>query len=103
MPTCVPFPLNTSLCGEFEASLMKLIVPGEVPALFGANVTLNEMLWPAGTVRGNTTPLTEYPSPLQSADLTVTLEFPALRIPGMVAFSPTGTFPKFNLLGDTAS
>jgi hypothetical protein len=63
-----------------SASLRKLIFPAELPVRLGEKVILKGTLWPARTVRGKTIPLTEYPSPLQSADVTVMVESPAVRV-----------------------
>jgi hypothetical protein len=99
----IPLALKASRFGEFDASLRKLIFPEELPPFCGAKVTVKETLCPAATVSGNAIPLTEYPSPFQSADVTVTRELPALSVPVLVALSPTATLPKSRLEGDTTS
>ena len=96
-------PLRTCDPGEFEALLTKLMLPGEFPAVCGANVTVKGIGCPAGNTTGKLIPLTEYPSPLHAADDTVTLALVAVRVPGNALLSPTSTLPKFIEEGDTAS
>jgi hypothetical protein len=48
-------------------------------------------------------PLTEYPDPIHDADETVTSAVDADRVPASDELLPTGTLPKFNVEGDTAS
>jgi len=47
--------------------------------------------------------MTVNPSPLQSAEVTVILELPAVNWPIWVFHVPTVTFPKVSLAGETAS
>src|SRR5690348_12178131 len=100
---CVALAVRAMVCGEFEASLRKLIFPTEFPAFCGAKVTAKETLCPAATLTGKVIPLTENPSPFQSAEVTATPASPAVMVPVMVDFCPTGTWPKLKLTGDTAS
>src|SRR6185503_11558325 len=97
----VPLPLKTAW-GEFSALLTNLILPETCPAVCGANVTLKVALWPAGTVKGNTMPAIENPGPPQSAELTVILVSPAVRVAVRPFLVPTVTLPKSSVAGDTA-
>ena len=78
---CVPVPVNVWVRGESTALLTKDIVPGALPAVCGAKVTVYWMLFPAFTVNGNVTPLTEYPSPFHAAEDTVTSAPLADKVP----------------------
>ena len=62
----------------FEALLVRVTLPEGVPAVVGANTTLNDLLAPAARVRGNVNPLTLNPAPLAVACEIVTLEPPLL-------------------------
>ena len=53
-----PVPLSETVAGEFGALLTRLMEPFKVPALVGANVALNEVLFPAATFAGVANPLT---------------------------------------------
>jgi hypothetical protein len=86
-----------------EALLTKEILPGELPAAGGVKVTVYCALWPAATLIGKVTPLTEYPDPLHDADETVTSAVEAERVPVNEEVAPTVTLPKLNVDGDTAS
>src|SRR6185436_7621727 len=57
---------------------------------------------PAGTVKGNTMPAIENPGPPQSAELTVMLASPAVRVAVRPFLVPTVTLPKSSVAGDTA-
>jgi hypothetical protein len=100
---CVPSPVNDCVNIESEASLENEILPEEVPAVGGVNMTEYVALLPAATVTGNVMPLTEYPDPLQAAEETVTSAFLADKVPVKDELLPTATFPKFSEDGDTAS
>lgn len=100
---CVPAPLNDCFNEESEALLTKEMLPGELPAAAGVKVTVYCALWPAATLIGKVTPLTEYPEPLHDADETVTSAVEADRVPANEEVLPTATLPKFNVAGDTAN
>jgi hypothetical protein len=53
-----PVPLSETVAGEFGALLAKPMEPFNVPTLVGANVALNEVLFPAATFAGVANPLT---------------------------------------------
>src|SRR5271169_619655 len=54
----VPVPLKDSTLGELGELLATLTAPARLPAVVGANKTLNVALLPALTVAGVTSPLT---------------------------------------------
>jgi hypothetical protein len=100
---CVPAPLKVCLSEASEALLTKEMLPVEFPVVGGVNVTVYCALWPAATLRGKLTPLTEYPDPLQPADATVTSAVEADKVPVSDELPPTATFPKLSVEGDTAN
>lgn len=51
----VPLPLSVAVV-ELEASLTNARLPGELPAAWGENVTVKEMLFPAARVNGKVMP-----------------------------------------------
>lgn len=53
-----PVPLSATVLGELGALLVMLTVPVKLPAVLGANKTLNEAVPPAATVVGVVSPLT---------------------------------------------
>jgi len=61
---CTPVPLREIVAGELVALLRTVTLPEREPAEVGANVTLNEVDWPAARVRGSVIPLVLKPVPL---------------------------------------
>jgi len=57
-PTLAAVPDREMLSDGFEASLVTVTVPVGVPAVVGANTTLNDLLAPAARVNGVVMPLT---------------------------------------------
>jgi len=57
-PTLAAVPDSEMLSDGFDASLVTVSVPVGVPAVVGANTTLNDLLAPAARVNGTVTPLT---------------------------------------------
>jgi len=55
----MPVPTSVSVVGELDALLTKDTLPGELPDVCGAKVTVKETLFPAATVTGNVIALTE--------------------------------------------
>lgn len=100
---CVPDPLNVCLSDESEALLKNEMLPGELPAVGGVNVTVYCALWPAGRLIGKVTPLTTYPDPIHEADETMTSAVDADKVPVNVEVLPTATEPKLSVAGDTDS
>jgi len=67
-----------------------LTLPLAAPLTVGANVTVNEVLWPALKVKGNESPLRLNPAPLAEAAEMVTLEPPLLvRVSDKLELLPT--------------
>lgn len=59
-----PVPLKATEVGEFGALLETLMVPARLPAVVGANRTLNVAVLPAASVAGVASPLTLYAVPV---------------------------------------
>ena len=59
-----PVPLRATTVGEFGALLVMLTLPERLPAVVGANKTLNVAVPPAASVAGVVRPLTVNPLPL---------------------------------------
>jgi hypothetical protein len=76
----VPVPLSASTLGELGALLTMLTVPLRLPAVDGANRTLNVAVLPAGIVAGVTSPLTLYALPFSERLATVKPAVPVLVI-----------------------
>ena len=60
----VPVPLSDTVVGEFGALLVMVTVPVRLPAVVGANKTLNVAVPPAASVTGRLSPLALYAAPL---------------------------------------
>ena len=56
-PTLAAVPDSETVSDGFDASLETVNVPVGLPAVVGANTTLNDLLAPAASVKGNVTPL----------------------------------------------
>lgn len=74
----VPVPLSASTLGELGALLTMLTVPLRLPAVVGANRTLNVAVLPAAIVAGVTSPLTLYALPFPERLATVKPAVPVL-------------------------
>ena len=57
-PTLAAVPDSETVNDGFGASLVTVRVPAGVPAVVGANTTLNDLLAPAARVKGKVTPFT---------------------------------------------
>jgi hypothetical protein len=55
----VPVPEREIEVGEVVELLTKAMLPGSDPAVFGAKVTENDAVCPAGIVKGNVMPVKE--------------------------------------------
>ena len=73
-----------------------------VPAVWGVNVTLNEALLPAASVKGREMPLSEYSELLSASELMVTLPPVADKVAFCDLLDPTLTFPNDSEAGETA-
>jgi len=98
----VPLPVKDSAV-EFEALLANKTLSEAVPLACGVKVTLNDALCPAGSVKGNESPLKANSEVPTLADETVTLEPVALSVAVILLVVPTTTLPKFKVPGLTAS
>lgn len=81
-----------------EALLVRVTLPVGVPAVVGANTTLNDLLAPAARVNGRVTPFILNPVPVAAACEIVTLDPPVfVTVSDSVWFDPTRTLPKLKL------
>ena len=95
-----PVPLTEMDSGEFEASLVRVILPLALPALVGANVTVRVAVCEAFNVAGTVKPLTVNPEPLALTAETWTAALPELVITICLAeLEPVVTLPKLRLVG----
>ena len=78
VPGAVAVPESETVKLGLDALLLIVRVPVGVPAVVGANTTLNDLLAPAARVRGKVNPLTLNPAPVAVACEIVTLEPPLL-------------------------
>jgi hypothetical protein len=95
-----PLPARLSVCGEFGAPSVNVMLPVTPPAVVGENCTLKDALWPAAIVAGRESPLIVIPLPEIVAAVTVRLAFPLfIRVTLCVALCPTVTFSKLTEAG----
>lgn len=100
----LPLPPRCSPCGEFEALLVRVTSPLELPVDVGAKVTVNDALAPADKVNGVASPPTLY----GGEALTLSCEIVALALPlfvmetDFVDVLPTVTSPKSRVVGLSA-
>src|SRR5450631_2726882 len=66
-PCVTPVPESGMLKLEFEPLDVMLTLPLTAPLVVGENRTVNEVLWPAFSVKGNVSPLKLNPVPLAEA------------------------------------
>jgi len=76
----VPEPVRDSVAGELDALLAKVTLAETAPEAWGAKVSWNETLVPAGMVTGRLIPLAENCDPLTPSEDTVTAAPLALRV-----------------------
>jgi len=101
---CIPVPVREIVAGEFVALLTTATLPARLPVEVGANVTLNEVDWPAARLSGSVIPLVLKPVPVALTCEMETLEFPVLEIVTLwVALEPVARLPKFSDVGDAES
>ena len=99
-----PVPVNATAFGEFGALLVRLTLPVRLPAVVGANTTLNVAVPPAVIVAGAFKPLTLYPVPLAEIREMVSAAVPVfvtVKLCDLVW--PSMTFPKLNVEGEIES
>ena len=78
LPCVTPVPDRAMFSVGFEPFEVIVTLPLTAPAADGANLTVNEVLWPAFNVRGNVNPLMLKPVPVVEAAEIVTLDPPLL-------------------------
>jgi hypothetical protein len=77
-----------------------LALPLTAPLVVGENSTVNDVLWPAVSVKGSVSPLKLNPAPLAVAAEMVRLLPPELvKVPASNFEVPTWMFPKLKLDG----
>ena len=96
-------PLRDWTVDGFEALLTNVKLALADPPAFGVNVTVKDVDWPAGTVRGRVIPDSTNSPLLLVAEETVTAAPEALRLALSVELEPTVTVPKLRLAGETES
>jgi len=103
-PELVPLPDSPIDKFELLAFDTTLIAPFAEPLAVGLNEVVKVTLWPAASVRGTETPLTEKPEPLALMRAMVTELFPVLVSTSLFdAVFPTCTLPKLTDVGLAAS
>jgi hypothetical protein len=101
---CIPMPVRETVAGEFVALLTTATLPARLPVEAGANVTLNEVDWPAARLSGSVIPLVLNPAPAALTCEMETLELPVLEIVTLcVALVPVVRLPKLSDVGDAES
>lgn len=96
----VPVPLNAIASGEPGALLTRETEPVTLPAVVGANTTLNVVLPPASIVIGRDRPFAVKPAPVTLACVIVKLAFPPfVSVIGCELLFPVITLPKLALEG----
>ena len=98
-----PLPTNDSVAGDFAALLTKASAAVAVPEDCGMNVNVKGIECPAGMFKGGEIPLTVNSPLVRAIEETVTAEPVALSVPLKDTFEPTGTVPKFKVLGTTVN
>jgi len=79
-------------------------LPVTAPAAVGANFTVNTALWPAFTVVGSVSPLTENPDPLAASCVMVSVTVPVFDTVNVcVVDDPVATLPNEPLAPATAT
>ena len=100
----VPAPLNATEFGEFGALLATSTLPVRLPAVVGANKTLNVALCPEAIVAGVFSPLALKPAPETVNCDTVRLAVPVFVIVKTCDLVwPSTTLPKLKVAGETLS
>ena len=97
-PAATAVPDNGILSDAFEALLVMVTLPVGVPAVCGANLTVNDVVAPAATVNGVVNPESVYPVPVMVAPEIVTLALPEfVRTSVKDCAVPVCTEPKLKL------
>ncbi len=99
----MPVPLSASVVVEGWALLVKVSVPLAAPVVSGLNVTVKDVLWPAGIVTGSERPPMLNTELFELAAVTVTFAPVAVRLPEALPLVPATTLPRFRVVGLTES
>jgi len=99
----VPVPVRAPVVVVGCAVLVKVSEALAAPAVCGLKVTVNEALWPAGTVTGSARPPTLNTELFVLAAVTVTLAPLAAKLPGAVPLVPATTLPISRVGGFTVN
>lgn len=95
-------PVKDCTAGEFEALLENESEAEVAPLDCGVKVTVKVEVWPAGMVMGSEMPESTNSLLVLLAELTVTAEPLAVRLPPRAELDPTLTLPKARVVGETA-
>jgi hypothetical protein len=98
-----PVPLRASARDALDALLLNDPLAAAIPLAWGANLMVNDALWPAVRVSGNESPLMVNSEVLMLALETVMLDPVAVIEPVRLLLCPTVTLPKLRVAGLTAS
>jgi hypothetical protein len=72
----IPMPLNETVLGELEISLLTETLPGRAPATFGEKTTLNVACFPPPSTKGSEIPVIVTPGAVVLACVTVRVDPP---------------------------
>ena len=97
----VPVPVRDSVVVAGCPLLVRLSEALADPAIWGLNVTKNEVLWPTGIVIGSERPPTLNTELPVFAAVTVTFAPLAVNVPDAVPLLPTTTLPRTRVDGVT--
>lgn len=91
---------ESATAGEFEALLVKVMLPAAAPAPPGANRAVNELDCPTFSVSGRVNPVVLNPAPPALEAVIVRLALPVfVSVTDWLAVFPTITLPKLMLVG----
>src|SRR5208282_3167953 len=100
VPCVTPVPESAMLKLESDPLDVIVTLPLAAPLAVGANTTLNDVLWPAVSVKGSVSPLKLNPVPLADAAEIVRLDPPVLLSVSLSDFElPVCTLPNARLVG----
>src|SRR5271169_428985 len=103
-PWVTPVPESGMLRLGFEPLEVTLTLPLAAPLAVGEKSTVNEVLWPAFSVKGKDRPLKLNPAPAAEAAEMVRLDPPVLvSVSDKLVLLPTGTLPNAKLVGFAVS
>src|SRR5271169_2950939 len=104
VPGATPVPESGMLKLGFEPVEVMLTLPLAAPLVVGEKSTVNDVLWPAVSVKGKDSPLRLNPVPLAVAAEMVRLDPPVLvSVSDKLVLLPTWTLPNARLVGFAVS